>query len=177
VKSISVFTILVTALFVAAASAVDIQDAYDACGPGEGYDKYLELDPTETYTGWLVVDSGVDSCIAGNGATIQLDNGRTVRAMNSGTKMDIDHTVIYCNGTGWGISLMTGAQGNINFCTIDNCEYGVYVWGYSNVTLKNSIITNNNVYGFAKENIAPSYISYVNAWGNTQGNYYQYCAG
>jgi hypothetical protein len=177
VKYLSIFTAVVTALFVVNALAVDIQDAYDECGPGEGYDKYLELDANENYTGWLIVDSGADSCIAGNGATVQLDSGRTIRATDAGTKMDIDHAVIYCDGSGSGISYINGAQGTVNFCTVDNCEYGLFVWGYSNVTLKNSIITNNTKYGVAKEEYTPMHISYVDAWGNSQGNYYQYCSG
>ncbi|UCE27645.1 MAG: right-handed parallel beta-helix repeat-containing protein [Candidatus Coatesbacteria bacterium] len=176
-RSVLLTLTFVVVISTAPASAIDIQEAYDACGSANGYDKYLELDPDETYTGWLIVDSGKDSCIAGNGATIQIDSGKTIRALNSGTKLDIDHTAIYCDGTGWGISYLSGANGTINFCTIDYFMYGVYAWGPSNVTLKNSIVTNNTEYGVAKEEYTPMYISYVDAWGNAHGNYYEYCSG
>jgi hypothetical protein len=172
------FSIVFLAIVLAgAASAMDIQDAYDACGPAEGYDKYLELNPTTTYTGELTVDQGKDSCIKGNGAVIHLDDNGRIIAVGSGTQLDIDHAVIYGNGSGYGVRVEGGAKATIDFCTINNFHFGVYIWDFSNVTLKNSITTNNFVYGVGYAEIAIVNITYVDAWNNGQGNYGKYCSG
>jgi nitrous oxidase accessory protein NosD len=176
-KYVSLLSILAAVVFAIAASAADIQDAYDACGPAEGYDKYLELNPNVTYTGDLTVDQGKDSCIEGNGAEIYIDSYAKIMVDGSPTRLDVDHVVLYGHGSGEGLHYRNAAKGIVNFCTIDNFMYGVYVWGVSDVTIKNSIITNNSMYGVAKEEISTVRISYVDVWGNSEGNYYQYCSG
>ena len=175
-KSISIL-LITTALAFTGTAAVDIQNAYDACGPANGYDKYLVLNPANTYTGELEVDTGKDSCIKGNGAVIHLDNSGKIGAESGGTKLDIDHAVIHGNGSGYGVHVKTGAKANINFCTIDNLYFGVYVWDNSTVTVKNSIITNNFLYGVGYEETTNVSITYVDAWNNGQGNYGEYCEG
>jgi len=177
VKYKSFMIVFLAIILAGAASAMDIQDAYDACGAAGGYDKYLELNPTTTYTGELTVDQGKDSCIKGNGAKIYIDSYGKIEAEGSYTKLDMDHVVIYGHGSGEGVHYRDAAKGTINFCTINNFRYGAYVWGTSNLTIKNSIITNNSTYGVAKQDISAVYISYVDAWGNLHGNYYEYCAG
>jgi hypothetical protein len=176
-KRVGLISIITAAIFVVAAYAVDIQDAYDACGPAEGYDKYLELNPGLTYTGELTVDQSKDSYIKGNGAEIYIDGYGKIMVDGSSTRLDMDHVVIYGHGSGEGVHYRNAAKGVINFCTIDNFMYGLYVWGVSDVTFKNSIVTNNDMYGVAIEEIATIRISYVDAWGNSGGNYFKYCSG
>lgn len=173
----SFLVVFLAVVFAGAASAMDIQDAYDACGPAGGYDKYLELNPNTTYTGELTVDQGKDSCIKGNGAKVYIDSYGKIMVDGSSTKLDMDHVVVYGHGSGEGAHYRNGAKGTINFCTLNNFMYGVYVWGASNLTLKNSIVTNNSMYGVAKQDISTIHVSYVNAWGNSHGNYYEYCSG
>ncbi|UCE27646.1 MAG: hypothetical protein JSW52_02525 [Candidatus Coatesbacteria bacterium] len=175
-KYISILLITIALAFTGAA-AVDIQDAYDACGPANGYDKYLVLNPATTYTGELTVDTGKDSCIKGNGAVIHLDNNGRITASGSGTELDIDHTVIYGNGSGQGVRVDTGAKAAIDFCTIDNLNFGVLVWDNSTTYVKNSITTNHNGYGVGYEDTANVNISYTDSWNNGQGNYGKYCEG
>jgi hypothetical protein len=177
VKYLSIFTLIATAFFAVATSAVDIQDAYDACGPAGGYDKYLELNPGLNYTGNLTADTAKDSYIKGNGAEIYIDAYGKILADGSSTKLDMDHVVINGHGSGNGVNYSNGAKGIINFCTINNFMDGLYVWGVSDATLKNSIVTNNSRYAVAKEDIASVRISYVDVWGNSEGNYYQFCNG
>jgi hypothetical protein len=176
-KYLSIFTLIATAFFAVATLAVDIQDAYDACGPAGGYDKYLELNPGSTYTGNLIVDTGKDSYIKGNGAKIYINAYGKIMVDGSSTKLDMDHVVIYGHGSGEGVHYSNAAKGIINFCTINNFMDGLYVWDVSDATLKNSIVTNNSRYGVAKEDLASVRISYVDAWGNSQGNYFQFCTG
>ena len=57
-----------------------LQDAYDACGSGNGYDKYLVLTPGATYTGGLEVESGKTSCIKGRCAKVSLTGNDKIAA-------------------------------------------------------------------------------------------------
>jgi nitrous oxidase accessory protein NosD len=158
---------------VQAARAVILQDAYDAAGPGEGFDKLLVLDPELTYTGALAVQRGIRSCIHGNGAVINLEN-KSIWVPGYGTFLDIDHCVLTDGYSGLYVSEDAGATIRNN--TIVANGYGVTSWlASTSVVIENNIIVGNAAYGvYCREYFEP-FLQYNTVWGNTGGNYMKNC--
>ena len=154
-----------------------LQDAYDACGPGNDYDKYLELDPHGSYTGGLTVDSGLKSCIVGNYAKVSLYGYDSILARYSDTRLDISNLVIYGDRKNTeGICYHFSSTGIVNFCTVYGHETGVSIWGAGDVvTIKNSIISGNRWFGITWNEVDDVHISYCDVWDNPNGNYKEYC--
>ncbi len=101
---------------------MSLQAAYDACGPGEGYDKLLVLDPANIYTGMLTVTDSVRSCIHGNGALIHLNNlsyRNSIRAWGQSTVLDMDHCII--RGANEAVGLHDGVSGTFSNNTFYDC--------------------------------------------------------
>ena len=151
------------------------QDAYDNCGPGNGYDKYLELTPYQTYTGGLIVDEGVSSSIVGNHAKVDLENIDGIEAEGDNTLMDIDHLVVYGSSIKTGIKYSNGAEGLVNFCTVTESGHGILTLDNTDVTVKNTIIASNEFIGIGWYDEYPAYIVYCDSWGNPRGNYQEWC--
>ena len=90
---------------VAPAPATTLQEAYDAAGPGAGYDKYVVLNTGATYTGGLWIGGsfnritaefepgGEDVRIVGNGAILDLQGGEICIAYCN-DRLDLDDCVI-----------------------------------------------------------------------------------
>ncbi|MCP4229305.1 MAG: hypothetical protein GY771_04040 [bacterium] len=174
-----ILTILstITVLFAAGSFAGTLQDAYDSCGPGNGYDKYLELAPHQTYTGGLTVDSGVDSCIVGNYAKVNRDGNTRIEANGNNTVLDIDHLIVYGSSINAGIYYSNGAEGLVDFCTVCDNYFGIMSVGNVDLTVKNSIVANNDNFGICWWEDYPATITYCDAWGNSGGNYMDWCDG
>jgi parallel beta-helix repeat protein len=165
---------------VAMGAQVSLQAAYDACGPGEGYDKLLVLDPANTYTGMLTVTNSVRSCIHGNGALIFLNiltYRNSIRAWGQGTVLDIDHCVI--RGASEGVGLHEGTSGTIVNNTFYDCGYGFYVWDAAAVTAFNNIVSfgPSGAMGFARLEGATTVIHHNDVWQMPGGSYMEYCPG
>jgi len=154
-------------------SAETLQDAYDNCGSGNGYDKYLELTPHQTYTGGLIVISGDSSCIIGNYAKVDVVGNEWIEASGNNTVLDIEHLIIYGCSMKAGIRYTDGAEGLVNFCTICANNHGIIALN-SDLTLKNSVVVNNNGIGIGWYIEHPAYISYCDVWENPVGNYRVY---
>jgi len=156
--------------------AGNLQDLYNACGPANGYDKYLELDPMVDYEGRLTVDSGVMTAIKGNGAQVDLGPYGYIFAEGEDTVLDIDHVVIYGNDGAPGIYYEAASTGTVDSCTVDGCQSGVLAWIDTVVSIKNSVFTNSTEYGIAKYDSAKTTITYCDVWNNGIYDFGEFCA-
>jgi len=160
-------------LFSASSSAMDLQEAYNQAGPGEGYDKLLVLDPTEIYTGYLVVDPGLSCAIHGNGALIVLNENASIWC-GSQSKLDIDGCVI--RGGAYGINYEYASNSRVENCTIVENTVGIRCWAMTAV-IKNCVVADNSQFGIAcLEGLEPV-ILFNNVWNSGQLDYAAYCPG
>jgi parallel beta-helix repeat protein len=149
------------------AFAVTLRSAYNAAGPGEGYDKLVVLDKDGYYTGGLEVVSGT-CCIHGQRSTLDLRVGE-IRVTGS-TTLDIDHCIIV--GGLRALSYADSTSGVVRNNTIRGNITGVYTW-YSDpgLLVENNIIVQNSRYGiYAREGYEPA-IQYNTVWANLGGDY------
>jgi hypothetical protein len=98
--------IAVLALLCLASDAATLRGAYDAAGPGDGYDKLVILEPGVVYTGGLLIgpllvpetgdlmgEPGRDVCIRGGGAVLDLQGGQ-ICISYCDNRLDIENCVI-----------------------------------------------------------------------------------
>lgn len=162
-----------------ALAEVSLQEVYDAAGPGQGYDKLLELDPEVTYTGDLLICDWNTVCIHGNGALVTVDDpyGYAIRVLWS--QLDIDHVVIECDYGG--IEYGTDAYGVVKNNTIvgateNGVRTGLVPSGQPMEFINN--ITAHNKYGvYVLEVALPTYVGYNDLWNNWGGHYVKFCQG
>lgn len=99
-------TLTVLVLLAAISPAATLRGAYDAAGPGDGYDKLIELEPGVTYTGGLLIgplllpetgiftgERGLNVCIRGNGAVLDLRSSQ-ICISYCDNRLDIENCVI-----------------------------------------------------------------------------------
>ncbi len=153
------------------AGAVHLQDVYNQAGPGEGYDKLLQLHPDEVYTGFMAVDSQTSCALHGNGALILLDEMGTIAVPNQAA-LDIDGCVI--TGGAYGLYYDWSASSTVENCTIVENTTGIRAWG-GTIIIKNCIIANNVQHGIACLEGSEPIILYNNVWNNVQLNYAAFC--
>jgi len=155
------------------AGAGDLQSLYDAAGPGEGYDKLIVLDPSEVYTGYMIVQDAIKCALHGNGALIELDSFGALMTFYNST-LDIDGCVI--TGGTEGLYYAYCGASTVRNCTIIGNGTGVRCV-VAPVTIENCIIANNTERGISCfEGYYPT-ILYNNVWDNGQGNYMYLCSG
>ena len=167
------FAVLVTASFVPqAATCVTLESAYAGAGPLNGYDKYLELTSTVTYTGGITITYGTTACIKGNGATIDLQNGM-IHVGGSTTRLDIDHCVLVNGGDpiyGPGQSALNfvASGGSVTNNTLHANTVGIRVYQTSPgaVSVKNNIFSDNTQAGLICELGCEATVSYNDGWNN-----------
>lgn len=112
---------------VAAPDAMTLREAYERAGPAFGYDKYVELETGEIYSGGLLIgpvfspiswrlegEAGGDVCIVGNGAIIDLQGSQLC--------------ISYCNNL-LDIADCVIINGNIRYRGMDNSDYSVLPQG------------------------------------------------
>lgn len=177
--------ILGMALFCALVAAeISLQSEYDACGPGGGYDKLLELNPSNTYIGSLNVQDNVKSCIHGYGALINLMSSGGARgninASGTTTVLDVDHCVI--RGGNEALNYTTTSSGRIMNCTFYDCYRSIRAWNvgnYDGVFAYNNIISYPiNGYGVVRYQGAITTLLYNDVWSTTPvGKYMEWCSG
>ncbi len=142
-----------------AADAVSLQEMFELAGPGNGYDKYIELETGVTYTGGLFIGAtfnritaefigdGLDVRIVGNGAILDLQGGQiTVAYCNN--RLDIDDCIVI-NGDlrfrGYDDSYTTLVpSGSAQYVTFYNThDYAVRMFGCgSDIFLQRNIFMN-----------------------------------
>lgn len=100
---------------------------------GHSFVRVVPLDPANTYTGGALIQN--DTCIQGNGATIDLQGACIMVLVGTGaTRFDIDHGLILNGGDtaysdfGGAIEFGTGTQGwVINNTFFNSHPYGIYL--------------------------------------------------
>lgn len=118
-----VFVLALAAALRIPAGAISLRAAFEQAGPGQGYDKYVELETGEIYTGGLLIGPvyspiswrlegapGVDVCIVGNGAILDLQGSQLC--------------VSYCNNR-LDVSDCIVVNGNIRFRGMNLSGYAV----------------------------------------------------
>jgi hypothetical protein len=153
--------------------AATLADAFAAAGPGAGYDTLVVLDPAVIYTGGLTVPAG-EHCLVSLGARVDLQSGSVV--VEPGACLD----VYGCSFARGNIALDygSGARGEVIHCNFYNNYIGVKFWDGAAVTLINDTFTANTHYGvYRYEYHGGSYITHCDAWGNTDGDYIEFCPG
>jgi hypothetical protein len=155
-----------------AVSAATLQSAYTSAGPLNGYDKYVELSGTITYTGGLTIPTGDAACIKGNGATIDLQ-GSMIHVGGNTTSLDIDHCVLVNGGNpiygpGQAALNFVASSGSVTNNTIHGNTVGVRVYLASPgvVSVKNNIFSDNTQAGVICELGSEADISYNDGWNN-----------
>jgi hypothetical protein len=166
------------ALLPMAAAGVTLQSMYLAASAQNGYDRYVELSASATYTGGLTIPTGDAACIKGNGALIDLQ-GSMIHVGGNTTSLDIDHCVLINGGNpvygpGQAALNFVASTGNV----INNTLYGntvgvrVYLAGPGSVTVKNCILVNNSQAGVLCELGSEANVTYNDGWNNFRyGNY------
>ena len=81
------------------------------------------------------------------------------------------------NGSEYALSYSGFSTGTILNCNLINSNFGIKLFDYANVVIKNSNLINNTTYGVGIYSTTPILtISYSNAWGNSQ-DYMENCPG
>ena len=167
--------VLLTAAFVPrAATCVTLESAYTGAGPLNGYDKYVELSGTVTYTGGLTIPADDTACIKGNGATLDLEGGM-IHVGGSTTRLDIDHCVLVNGGNpiyGPGQSALNfvASSGSVVNNTFHANTVGIRVYQTSPaaVSVKNNIFSDNTHAGLICELGCEADVSYNDGWNNSR---------
>ena len=111
-------------IFLSFIYSITLQEMYDNATGAFGYDKYIELDENEIYTGGIGIYEGT-TYIKGNGSIIDLENQNGIWIYsdeNSIASLDIQYLSII-NGAYHGISYSGNATGNIINCNFINNDY------------------------------------------------------
>ena len=158
---------------------ITLQDVFDAAGGGNGYDKYVVLDQDVIYIGGVGVYEG-NVLIEGNGAIIDLQGGTGIWAYGDEiipTNLDMEYFTLM-NGEWYGVFYGGMATGNITNCNFINNGYGVQLYDFAEIQIKNSNFIENTIYGVALVTTTPvCNINYCNAWGNGEEPWAENCPG
>jgi hypothetical protein len=169
---LAIFVLLLAFLLPQAALGVTLQSAYTGAVPMNGYDKYVELSATMTYTGGLTIPAGDTAYIKGNGAVIDLE-GSMIHVGGNTVRLDIDNCVLINGGNpvygpGQAALNFVASRGSVTNNTIYGNTVGVrvYLSGPGAVTVKNNIIAKNTQVGVLCEVGSEANVIFNDAWGN-----------
>ena len=158
--------------------AISLQEMYDNAESNFGYDKYIELNQNEIYTGGIGIYEG-SIFIKGNGAIIDLENQNGIwvySTENSTASLDIEYLSII-NGAYHGISYSGNAEGNIINCNFINNDYGMKVFDTCTLNITNCNFIDNTTLGFGMiGEVTNIDLSYSNFWNNGD-NILENCPG
>tara|TARA_B100001750_G_C15404559_1_gene544422 strand:- start:15 stop:530 length:516 start_codon:yes stop_codon:yes gene_type:complete len=159
--------------------SVTLQEAYDNAEPNEEYEKYIILEPNQTYTGGLGIYEG-DIYINCQGSIVDLENQNGIWIYADETYLS-SLEIEYCNvinGAYYGLSFSGTAIGKISNCNFYNNEFGVKAGDSSNIDIENTNFISNEIYGLGIITEVPIItISYSNSWNNGNGDYWENCPG
>ena len=175
----------------AGAETLALADVLGGAAPGEanghGFAHLAVLDPANTYVGGALVME--DTCVEGNGATLDLQEGSIFVVAGAGaTRFDIDHCLIVNGGTqtagdyGGGIEFGAGTQGwVVNNTFYNNYPFGVYL--HEVITSGDATLVTLNIFyrdgaaGLVRNQTQPNVtIRYNDSTGNGQAEYAYHCA-
>lgn len=160
------------------AFGIPLQEMFDSAEPMDGYDKYIILDPDEIYTGSIgIYEDNV--FIEGNGAVIDLESG--VGIWVYGDEMTPASLDIYrcsiINGADYALSYAGLSTGSAVNCNLINSAFGIKLYDYSQVNMRNCNVGNNTTYGIGIYSTTPTLtVSYCNTWNNGE-DYMENCPG
>lgn len=153
-----------------------LQGVYDAAEPGNGYDRYIELDPAIEYEGDLQINSLDKVCIKGNGAIIH-GNPYMMSVYVLFAQLDISECVLV-DGS-YGIYYALDSYGTIRNNTIYNAtEQGIaiiYPDEERGVEIYDNIITGANYGVLCLEEHHPTYLGYNTVWDVATYRYAEQC--
>ena len=165
------FISIISIFYFSIAFGITLQSAFDASGPGNGYDKYVVLEQDIVYTGEVGVYEG-NVFIEGNGAIVDLIEGLGIWVYAEEAypaNLDIDYVTII-NGGYNGLTFNGTSTGNISNCNFIQNEFGIQIMDEVTISVKNCNFINNNQYGIAVRGTVASFeISYSNFWENELG--------
>ena len=174
----SYFNISYTILVLSFTWAISLQEMYDNAESGFGYDKYIQLESNQIYTGSIGIYEG-SVLIDGNGAIIDLQNENGIWIYsdeNSNASLDIEYLSII-NGAYHGISYSGNSTGNIINCNFINNDYGIKVFDTCSLNITNCNFIDNNSLGFGMiGELTNIELSYSNFWNNGE-NIQENCPG
>ena len=151
---------------------------YDNAESGFGYDKYIQLESNQIYTGSIGIYEG-SVFINGNGSIIDLENenGIWIYSDNYSTaSLDIRYCSII-NGAYHAISYSGNATGNIINCNFINNDYGIKVFDTCSLDITNCNFIDNNSLGLGMiGELTDIDLNYSNFWNNGE-NIQENCPG
>ncbi|MCP4632550.1 MAG: hypothetical protein GY855_06450 [candidate division Zixibacteria bacterium] len=137
-----------------------LREVYDNAEPGDGYLKYIVLDPELEYAGDLITSYRDTVRIIGNGAIIHAVSSNAISANR--TMLDVSGCV-FVDGIS-AITYQSGSSGKIfNNTIVGFSESGIKIDHPNlnvNVEVFNNIITNCQYGIWAIEEYLPEYIAY-----------------
>ena len=158
---------------------ITLQSVFDASESKNEYDKYVVLENGVTYIGGVGVYEG-NVFIEGNGAIVDLQNGTGIWVYGDEivpANVDMEYLTVM-NAEWYGVFFGGLATGSITNCNFINNGYGVQLYDYAEIQIKNSNFVNNTIYGVALVNTTPlCNINYCNAWGNGEAPWAENCPG
>ena len=173
-KNIILYITLISLTF-----SITLQEAYDNAQPGNGYDKYILLDPNETYQGGIGIFDG-SVYINCQGSVIDLMNGGGIWIYADeyyNASLNIEYCTI-TNGLYYGISYGGLSEGSIINCNFVNTNYGLKLFDACDVFITNTIFANNNTYGIGMYTEIPNVeVSYSLFWNNQESDHMENCPG
>ena len=172
-----IFITLSLILSLIALRGESLYEVYQNAGPGNGYDKYMVLDPNVIYTGGFGT-SVYSVLLEGNGAVIDLQGGTGI--WMSGDESSSPPLVIkrctIMNGGYYGVNFSGYGNHEIIDCNFINDVWGIQVGEYSYTTIRNCNLI-DNTYGLAIIGLDSEVnLAYCNGWGNDQ-TYMSNCPG
>ena len=160
--------------------SISLQDVFDEAGPSNGYDKYIILEPNQTYTGSFY-NFEYKTYINCQGSTIDLNNGAGISIYADSYyngSLDIEYCTIYNGTENWGIDYAGTSVGNVINCNFISNKIGLTLHDSSYVKLKNSNFIDNGTYGLGLITEIPILeISYSNFYENFEGDCMENCPG
>ena len=170
---------LITLFYISLAEGTTLQSVFDSSGPGNDYDKYVVLEHDMIYTGGVGIYEG-NVLIEGNGAVVDLEGGTGIWVYGDDiipANLDIQYITLM-NGEWYGVFYGGLATGNITNCNFINNGYGVQLYDFAEIQIKNSNFVDNLYYGVALVTTTPlCNVNYCNAWGNGEAPWGENCPG
>ena len=169
----------ISVIYLSLAEGITLQSVFDVAEPANGYDKLVNLSQDETYTGGLGIFEG-NVLIDGHGAIIDLQGGSGIWVYadeNYPANLDIQYCNII-NGAYYGVSYGGTSTGILTNCNFVRNDFGIKLYDFSDVEIKNCNLIENTVYGVGIYSELPvCEINYTNAWGNGEASWMENCPG
>ena len=154
-----------------------LYQVYQNAEPGNGFDKYMVLNPDMVYTGGFGT-SVYSVYLEGNGAVIDLQGGTGIWMSgdeNSSPSILLKGCTII-NGGYYGVNFSGYGTHEISDCNFVNDTWGIQVGEHTFTTIRNCNLI-DNTYGLAIIGLdAGVNLAYCNGWDNEE-TYMSNCPG